>query len=69
MIAKINEAKTLIKHILFDYKYKFDSRACSSNQWNNRIIKHVNRSVKIIISAKNIIIAILGNLFVKLVNI
>ena len=36
MITRINEAKTLVKHVLSDYKYKFDCTACNSNQkWNN----------------------------------
>ena len=36
MITRINEAKTLIKHISCDFKCKFDSTTYSSNQkWNN----------------------------------
>ena len=36
MITKINESRTLIKHISCKYEYKFDSKKCNSNQkWNN----------------------------------
>ena len=32
-----NEAKTIIKHISYDYRCKFDSTTCNSNQkWNNK---------------------------------
>ena len=32
MIANKNEAKTLVRHITFDCKYKFKSKTCNSNQ-------------------------------------
>ena len=32
MIARINEVKTLIKHISCECKCKFDSTTCNSNQ-------------------------------------
>ena len=32
MITKINEAETLIKHVSCDYKCKFNSAACNSEQ-------------------------------------
>ena len=36
MTTRINEAKTLLKHISCDCKCKFDSTGCNSNQkWNN----------------------------------
>ena len=36
MITRINELKTLPKHILRECKCKFDGRKCNSNQkWNN----------------------------------
>ena len=36
MITRTNEAKKLIKHIACDFKCKFNSTACNSNQkWNN----------------------------------
>ena len=36
MITRIYEAKTLIKHISCDCKYKFNSETCNPNQkWNN----------------------------------
>ena len=34
-ITKINKAKTLIEHILFDCKCKFGSTSCNSNQERN----------------------------------
>ena len=35
-ITRINEAKTLIKHVLCDCKCKFNSKTSNSNQnWNN----------------------------------
>ena len=36
MITKINEQKTLRKHLLLKYLCKFDSKKCNWNQiWNN----------------------------------
>ena len=32
MITEIDEVKTLVKHISYDCKCKFDSRTCTSNQ-------------------------------------
>ena len=38
IIIRINEPKTLIKHISCDCKCKFTSTTCNSNQrWNNEI--------------------------------
>ena len=37
MVTNKNEAKTMIKHISCDCKWKFNSTACNSNQkWNNK---------------------------------
>ena len=37
MVTKINEAKTMVKHISCDYKCKLDSATLTSNQkWNNK---------------------------------
>ena len=33
MITRINESKTLIKHISSECKCKFDGRKCNSDQW------------------------------------
>ena len=33
MITRINESKTLIKHISCECKRKFDGRKCNSDQW------------------------------------
>ena len=38
MIANKNEAKTMIEHILCDWKCKFDSTICNSNQKRNKKI-------------------------------
>ena len=36
MTVRINEAKTLVKHISCNCKRKFDSATCNSNEkWNN----------------------------------
>ena len=32
IITEINESKTLMKHISFDYKCKFDRKKCNSDQ-------------------------------------
>ena len=32
MITRLNEAKTLIKHVSCDFKWKFDSETCNLNQ-------------------------------------
>ena len=36
MITRINESKTLAKHLSCERNYKYDGRKCNSNQkWNN----------------------------------
>ena len=38
IITRINEAKTLLKHISVNYKYNLDSIMCNSSQkWNNEM--------------------------------
>ena len=66
MITNKNEAKT--KRISCECKWKFNSTQ-HVIQIKNRIIKHVNLTVKIIISAKTIIAGILVNVFVRVANI
>ena len=51
MIKIINEAKTLVKHIFCDWKYKFNSTKFNSNQKFDIVI-NVNASVKSIVRAK-----------------
>ena len=64
IIKRIDEAKTLVKHILYDYTCKFDSATCNSTQkWN------VNMSVKIIARTKKIIVVIVAHVFVRTVGI
>ena len=67
MITNKHETKAMAKHISCDCKFNF-----SSTTWNldkNGIIKHVNAIVKIIISAKNIIVGILAHVFVRIASI
>ena len=67
VITNKNEAKTMAKHISRDCKCKFNSTTCNSNQkWNN---KHVNVNVKIMISAKKVIVGILAHIFVRIASI
>ena len=35
MIIRINESKTLTKHVSCECKCKFDGRNCNSDQWSN----------------------------------
>ena len=69
MITKINESKTLTKHISCEYKCKFDGRKCNLNQkWKN---ENFDVSVKIlttIMCAKKIIFGILLHAIMKRVN-
>ena len=51
--------KALVEHISCDFKFKFDSTTCNSNQkWNNRITINVNVSVKNIMHAKKVLVGI-----------
>ena len=54
MTTRINEAKTFMKHILWDCKCNMDS----TTRIKNGIMKYVNVSVKLIVQAKNIIVEI-----------
>ena len=68
MIANKNEAKTMAKHISCDYKCKFNSTTCNSNQkWNNNMNNNVN--IKIIIHAETIIVRILAYVFLRIASI
>ena len=62
MITNKNKAKKMTKDISCDCKCKFN---CSCNttiiQIKNGIMKHVNASVKIIVSAKKITVGILAH--------
>ena len=57
----------MAKHISCDFKCKFNSTTYISNE--NEIIKHVNVSVKIIVSVKKIIVGILAHVLVGMVSI
>ena len=65
MITNKNEAKAMAKHISCDC----NSIVQHVIQIKNRIIKHVNANVKIILRAEKIIVEILAYVFVKIVNI
>ena len=56
MITRINKSKTLIKHLIVLYLI-----GLHVIQMKNGIMKHVNVSVKIIVSANRIIIEILAH--------
>ena len=66
MITNKDEAKAMTEHILCDCKWKFNSKACNSNQ--NGIIKHVNVNAKTIVSLKRIIVGILAHVSTKKAN-
>ena len=57
----------MAKHISCDFKCKFNSTTYISNE--NEIIKHVNVSVKIIVSVKKIIVGILAHVLAGMVSI
>ena len=59
MIPNKNETKAMAEHISSDCKCKF----------NSTIIEHVIVNVKIIVSAKKIIVGILAHVFVETVSI
>ena len=67
MISRINELKTLTKHISCECKYKFDGRKCNSNQKWNKI--NVNVSIENIIYVKKIIFGILLHVLPTMLNI
>ena len=67
MITNKDEAKAMTEHISCDCKCKFDSTTRNSNK--NGIIKHVNVNLKIILSAKKILIGILTHVFSRIVSI
>ena len=67
MITRINEDKTLIKHISCGCKCKFNSTTCNSNKKCNN--DTCQRDLKIFIHAKKIIVGILAHIFVRIVAI
>ena len=67
MISRINELKTLTKHISCECKYKFDVRKCNSNQKWNKL--NVNVSIENIIYVKKIIFGILLHVLLTMLNI
>ena len=67
MITNKNEARAMTKYISCDCKCKFNSTTVL--QIKIGIIKHVNVNVKIVISAKKIIVGILAQVFVRTASI
>ena len=60
----------MTRHISCDCKYKFNSTTRGLNKKiKNEIIKHITASVKLIVSAKKIIVGILEHTFVRIVSI
>ena len=71
MMTNKNEVKTMVKYISCDCKCKINSETCNSNQnWITRTCQCKNYlNVKIIVSAKEIIVGILAHVFVKIESI
>ena len=60
IIARKNEVKTMANHTSCDCKCKLNITTCNSNRkWN--IMKYVNVKVKIIVTAKKVIVGILAH--------
>ena len=68
MIRNKNEAKTTGKHISY-MTVNANSIVQHVIQIKNRIIKHVNVNVKIVASAKKIIVGILSHALVRIASI
>ena len=66
MITNEDEAKAMTEHISCDCKCNSNRTIYNSKQ---KIIKHVNVNVKIIVNAKKIIVGILALAFVRIVSI
>ena len=67
IITNKDETKAMTEHILRDCKCKFNVQHVIQNK--DEIIKHVNENVKIIVSAKMIIVEIQEHVFVRTVSI
>ena len=66
MITNKDKTKAIPEHISCDFKCKFNSTTCNSNQkWKNKTCKY---EVKTIVSAKKIIFGILANVFVRIAS-
>ena len=64
MITNKNEAKTMKKHVSCDFKSKFSSTKCNSNQkWNDKICQCERKNYH------KIIVGILTHVFVRIANI
>ena len=67
MITNVNKAKTLVKHISCDCKWKFDSTTGNSNQQRNN--ETCQCKCKNYHKSKKNIVGVHANVFVKMVNI
>ena len=67
MITKINEQKTLAKHISCECKCRFHGKKCIRN--NGRITINVDMGVKNVMYVKKIMVGILLHVIVKMKNI
>ena len=67
MITRINELKTLTKHVLCECKCKFDEKKCNLDQCCNKI--NVDVIVKNVIYVKKFIFGILLHVVAKMGNI
>ena len=67
MVTRINEAKTLVKHISYDCKCKLNSTTFNPNQ--KGIMIRVNANVKTIAHAKKFIVGIPTRVFVRIPSV
>ena len=60
----------MTKHISCDYKWKFNSTICNTNQkWNNETCQCECKKYQICKKKKEIIVGILAHVFVRIVSI
>ena len=68
-ITRINESKTLTKHISCKYKCEFDDRKCNSNQkWDNNKYRSECKTMRKHQVSEKIIFGILVHVLIKMVN-
>ena len=67
VITNKNEAIAMLKHVSCDFKCKFNSATCNSNQrLNNETCQCESKNYR---TCKNIIVEILTHVFVRMVSI
>ena len=67
MFTRINESKTLTKHISCEFKCRFDGRKCKSDQWWNN--DKCQCKCKNVMYVKKIMFGIQLHVIVKMENI